>query len=205
MLKTHLAACALTMLALSTAANAQTSATTQPNAAGRAAAPASTLAGTWKSTPEEMRLTSDFDVSVWGPNAKSIRTVELRIQPSGDGTLTVTRKVVDARGRTIAASTSIEQTKLTLGESRNGVSTRVIHDTTVVSAVRTYPDDPGYKWDLSGLRVQIVTFADEDRNSLEVRIDTPDGRDSFWETLRREARTSTRPAERPRAGAARAP
>jgi hypothetical protein len=96
--------------------------------------------------------------------------------------------VLDARGRTVAASTSVEEAKLAIGESRPGASTRVEHDVKVVSAVRTYPDDPGYKWELTGLRVQIVTFADEDRNTLEVRVDTPDGRGSFWETLRRDGR-----------------
>jgi hypothetical protein len=197
MLKTNIAACALAMLAMSTGAAAQTSATApQPNAAGRSASPAAVLAGTWKSAADEMRLSSAFDVSVWGPNAKSVRTVELRIQPSGEGTLTVTKKVLDGRGRTIAASTSIEEAKLTIGESHNTVSTRIAHDVTVVSAVRTYPDDPGYKWELTGLRVQIVTFAGEDRNTLEVRVDTSDGRGSFWETLQRDARTTARPAER---------
>jgi hypothetical protein len=55
----------------------------------------------------------------------------------------------------------------------------------VVSAFRTYPDDPKSKWDMSGLAVQVVTFEDGDRNTLEVRFDTPEGRGSFWETLRR--------------------
>jgi hypothetical protein len=197
MLKTNIAACVLAMLAMSTGANAQTSATTTPpKTAGGAAGSASALAGTWKSAAQEMRLSTPFDVSVWGPNAKSVRTVELRIQPSGEGTLIVTKKVLDGRGRTIAASTSIEEAKLTIGGSHNTVSTRIAHDVTVVSAVRTYPDDPGYKWELTGLRVQIVTFADEDRNTLEVRVDTSDGRDSFWETLQRDARTTPRPAER---------
>ena len=60
------------------------------------------LNGTWKSTPDEMRLTSAFDESVWGKNAKSIRTVEMTVRQGGEATLTVTRKVVDARGRTVA-------------------------------------------------------------------------------------------------------
>jgi len=190
MLKPTLSICACLVAVVSAAANAQAPAAPQRTPA---AASAPTLSGTWKSTPEEMRLTSSLDESVWGPNAKSVRTVELRIQPSGDGTLTITKKVVDARGRTIAASTSVEEAKLTVKGSHPGVSTRIEHDVTVVSALRTYPDDPGYKWDLAGLRVQIVTFADEDANALEVRVDTPDGRGSFWETLRREGR-SARPS-----------
>jgi hypothetical protein len=183
------------VVTLTAIANAREAALPQrTDTASRAQAPASALAGTWKSAAEEMRLSSAFDESVWGPNAKSVRTVELRIQPSGAGTLTITKKVVDARGRTVAASTSVEEATLSIGGSRPGVSTRVEHDVTVVSAVRTYPDDPGYKWELEGLRVKIVTFADEGGNTLEVRVDTPDGRGSFWETLQRDGRAERRPA-----------
>ena len=154
------------------------------------------LAGSWKSPPDEMRLTSAFDESVWGKDAKSVRTVELDLKPSGEGVMKVTRKVVDARGRTVAASTSTEEARLVIGGARKGVSTRIEHDVKVVTAVRTYPDDPGQKWDLSGLRVQVVTFEDGDRNTLEVRFDTPEGRGSFWETLRR----SPPPARRTTSG-----
>jgi hypothetical protein len=146
-----------------------------------------TLAGAWKSAPDEMRLTSAFDESVWGRDAKSVRTVELDLKPSGEGVLKVTRRVVDGRGRTVTASTSIEEARIVIGGARKGVSTRIEHDVKVVSAVRTYPDDPGQKWDLTGLSVQVVTFEDGDRNTLEVRFDTPEGRGSFWETLRRNA------------------
>jgi hypothetical protein len=143
------------------------------------------LAGTWKSATDEMRLTSAFDESVWGKDAKSIRTVELIIKPSGEGTLKVTRSVQDARGRTVAASTSVEEAQIVIGGSRNTVAARIEHDVKVVNAVRTYPDDPGHKWDLDGLNVEVVTFQDGDSNALEVRFDTPEGRGSFWETLRR--------------------
>ena len=155
------------------------------------------LAGTWKSAIDEMRLTTAFDESVWGKDAKSIRTVELTVKPSGDGTLKVTRSVVDAKGRTVKGSTSIEEASIVIGGSRNTVSTRIEHDVKVVSAVRTYPDDPGQKWDLSGLGVEVVTFLDGDGSSLEVRFDTPEGRGSFWETLRREGRAPARRAASP--------
>ena len=157
------------------------------------------LAGIWKSAPEEMRLTSAFDESVWGPNAKSVRTVDLEVRPTGEGTLKVTRKVVDARGRTIAASTSVEEAHIVIGGARKTISTRIEHDVKVVKAARTYPDDPGSTWDLDGLKVEVVTFEDGDRNTVEVRFDTPEGRGSFWETLRRNAPASTRRANtRPR-------
>lgn len=152
------------------------------------------LVGTWKSTPDELPLTSAFDESVWGSNAKSVRTVELALRPAGEGTLTVTRKVVDARGRTVPASTSIEEARIVVGGARRTISTRVEHDVKVVNAARIYPDDPGLKWDLAGLRVEIVTFEDGDGNTLEVRFDTPEGRGSFWDTLRREPRAPARRA-----------
>ena len=59
------------------------------------------LSGMWRSAPEETPLTTAFDESVWGNNAKSIRTVEMSVRPTGDATLRVTRRVVDAKGRTV--------------------------------------------------------------------------------------------------------
>jgi hypothetical protein len=150
------------------------------------------LAGTWSSATDQIRLTGDFEESVWGKNASSVRTVQMAVRPSGEATLTVTRKVVDARGRTVAASTSIEEAQITLGGSQETIGGRVEHAVKVVSAERRYPDDPDYRWPLDGLKVQVVTFAEGDGNTIEVRVDTPEGRGSFWETLRRQGRTSTR-------------
>src|SRR5262245_37400963 len=62
---------------------------------------AASLAGTWTSAPDEMKLTTDFDRSVWGAGATSVRTVALVVQSSGNARLTVTRKVNDAKGRTV--------------------------------------------------------------------------------------------------------
>jgi hypothetical protein len=148
------------------------------------------LAGRWTSAPNEIPLSSAFDESVWGPKAKSIRTVDLQIDAAGHGVLKVTTRVVDGRGRTVSASTSVEEARLVVGESRNTIATRVEHDVMVASAVRTYPDDPASKWEIEGLKVQIVTFTDGNGNTLEVRFDTPEGRGSFWETLRRRGKST---------------
>ena len=156
---------------------------TGPSAATTAFSPQ--LAGTWAAAPDELKLTSDFDRSVWGPDATSVRTVDLTIQPSGEGTLTVTRKVLDASGSTVAASTSIEEARFAIGGAQPGPAGRVEHEVTVVNAERRYPDDPDSKWPLDGLKVQVVTFSEGDGDTLEVRFDTPEGRGSFWETLRR--------------------
>lgn len=145
----------------------------------------SALTGTWRSAPDEMRLTSDFDKSVWGENATSVRTVELAVRASGDATLKVTKKVTDAKGRTVPASTWVEEAQLKIGGSAPGIGPRIEHDVTVASAVRLFPDDKDYRWTIEGLRVKVVTFNDGD-GALEVRYDTPDGRGSFWETLRRD-------------------
>ena len=142
------------------------------------------LIGSWASAPDEMALTTEFDISVWGKGAKSVRTVHLDVQRSGDARLTVSRKVVDGRGRTVLGSASLETASLRLGGSHLAVATRREHDVQVVDAVRTYPDDPEASWDLDGLKVKVVTFDDSDGRMLEVRFDTPEGRGSFWETLR---------------------
>ena len=78
----------------------------QVAAEGKAVSPGFTpaLAGAWKSATDEMRLTTAFDESVWGKDAKSVRTVELTITPAGEGTLKVTRSVVEAKGRTVKGS-----------------------------------------------------------------------------------------------------
>jgi hypothetical protein len=156
------------------------------------------LIGTWRSASDELKLTSDFDKSVWGANATSVRTVELTVRANNEATLRVTKKVVDAKRRTVPASTWIEEAQLQIGEATPGLATRVEHQVNVVKAVRLFPDDPNYQWSLDGLKVRVVTFSDGDGNSLEVRYDTPDGRGSFWETLRR-GRASARPAVRPAA------
>jgi hypothetical protein len=154
-------------------------------AASATTAPA--LTGTWRSAPDELPLTSTFDESVWGKNARSVRTVEMSVKPGGDATLTVTRKVLDGRGREVKAATSIESAELTLGAVQDTIDVRSNIAVTVRHAERRYPDDPDGTWTLEGLRVSVSTFAD-DPSRIEVRVDTPEGRGSFWETLRRTGR-----------------
>jgi hypothetical protein len=155
------------------------------------ALPTPSLIGTWKSAADEMKLTSDFDKSVWGANATSVRTVELTVRSNTEATLRVVKKVVNAKGGVVPASTWIEEAQLQLGDEMPGVADRIEHQVTVMSAVRLFPDDPNYKWAIDGLKVKVVTFTDRDPNTLEVRYDTPDGRGSFWETLKRGAAAAT--------------
>jgi hypothetical protein len=107
----------------------------QQPAQAKAAATERTLTGTWRSAPDEMKLTSDFDKSVWGANATSVRTVELTVKSSTDATLRVVRRVVDAKRRTLPASTWIEEAQLRIGNATPGVADRLEHDVTVTGAV----------------------------------------------------------------------
>ena len=177
------AALAAVMLwATGTAAPAQTSKSSAPE-----------LAGTWTSAPYEMPLSTDFDRSVWGPNAKSVRDVQLRLDAAGQGTLTVTKRVLDAKNNTVAGSVSIEEARLSVGGLQKGSGPRAEDEVSVQSAERRYPDDKEYKWPIDGLRVRIATLDQKPGESIEIRYDTPEGRGSFWETLRRQGR---RPAQR---------
>lgn len=150
------------------------------------------LAGTWRSAPEETPLSSEFDVSVWGPGAKAVRTVQLVVRPTGEATLTVTRRVLDRRGRTVTGSSSVEEAQIVIGSAVGTVATRSTLDVAVKAAERRYPDDPAARWPLEGVKVSLSTFADNP-GAVEVRFDTPEGRGSFWETLRRTGRASGAP------------
>ena len=110
----------------------------------------------------------------------------MSIQPTGDATLTITRKVLDARGRTVPASTSIEHANLVLGDVKSSNDVRSELETTVKHAERRYPDAPEATWPIDGLQVEVATFK-ATPGEIEVRVDFPDGRGSFWERLRRAA------------------
>jgi hypothetical protein len=142
------------------------------------------LNGSWRAEPEETRLTSAFDESVWGKDAKSIRTVEMIVRSGSEASLTITRKVLDARGRTVPGSTSIERVTLSIGNVESTMGVRAEHAVTVTNAERHYPDDPEGKWMIEGLKVSVTTFTD-DPAMLEVRVDFPEGRGSFWTALHR--------------------
>jgi hypothetical protein len=149
------------------------------------------LIGSWRSASDRMPLSTDLDRSVWGAGAAAVRDVSLTIRSSGEGTLTITRKIVDARGRTAQTSTSIEEAQVVVEGPLEAPAGRMEHAVRVVRAERRYPDDPSYKWPLEGLQVKVATFDDND-DAIEVRVDTPEGRGSFWETLRRQGRRSPR-------------
>ena len=141
--------------------------------------------GTWRSPRDEMALTTDFDKSVWGANATSVRTVELVVRPKATATLRVVKKVVDGKGRDVPASVVIEESELQIGQATPGVADRIEHEVTVARAFRVFPDDAASRWPLEGLKVKLVTFTERGGKTMEIRYDTPEGRGSFWETLTR--------------------
>jgi hypothetical protein len=153
----------------------------------RAQATASDLAGMWEADTYTLPLSTDFDVSVWGKGATSVRDVTLSIERSGEAALTVTRKVMDGQGKTVAASVSVEDARFRIGAPGEPNGIRTDYAVTVESAERRYPDDPGYRWPIDGLRVRLTTLDREDGRSLEVRFDTPEGRGSFWAELHRQS------------------
>ena len=89
---------------------AQTPAPHHPAAPAAPAAPS--LVGTWKAATERLPLTGEFNEKVWGKNATSVRDVSLVIKAGGNATLTVSRKVLDARGRVVPGSPSIEEAEI---------------------------------------------------------------------------------------------
>ena len=151
------------------------------------------LSGTWKAEPLEIRLNTDFDVSVWGPNASSVRNVELSIKSSGQGTIKVTRSVVDGRGKTKTASVSVEDAVLALKAPETVDPNRIEPIVDVQSAKRCYPDDPKDCTMLQGVKVKIVA-TDLEHDRLYVHFDLPDGRGSFGETLSKGGGKSRRGA-----------
>jgi hypothetical protein len=205
---------AVVLLCLAVPASAAQSAQSKPQPAQSKPQPAATtpadettgsavvpfapsLAGTWKGATERLPLTGDFNEKVWGKNAASVRDVTLTIKPSGDATLVITRKVLDARGRVVAGSSSVEEADVTIGAAKPGFSTRLNHEVTVVKAERRYPDNPNDRWPLDGLRVGVVSFTDG-MNSLEVRFDPKDGQGAFAELLTKSGSTGARStAKRP--------
>jgi hypothetical protein len=155
------------------------------------AAPPASLVGTWKAKTERLPLTGEFNERVWGKNAASVRDVTLTVKANGQATLAIARKVLDARGKAVPGSSSVEEAEVTIGEATPGLATRVNHEVRVVKAERRYPDQKDDRWPLENLKVGIVSFTDSG-NTVEVRFEPADGQGSFSETLTRAARAARR-------------
>ncbi|HET9270114.1 MAG TPA: hypothetical protein VFO31_18190 [Vicinamibacterales bacterium] len=151
------------------------------------------FAGRWTAPPFEVSLSSDFHRSVYGPNARSVRQVMLTIRPSGDGTFTVTNSVRDRSGKTVPGTRQIDEVTFTIGDLKREPGYQPRYTSQIVKAERRYPDDPTSTFPLDGTKLEL--FVPEGKTgALDVRFDTPDGRGSFWETLRPAARPAARKA-----------
>lgn len=149
------------------------------------------LAGRWTAAPFEIALSSDFHRSVYGPGARSERRVELTVRPGGDGTFTVTNSVRDRRGKTVPGTRQIDEVTFTIGDLEREPGYQPRYTSHIVKAERRYPDDPQSTFPLDGVKLEL--FVPEGKTGvLDVRFDTPDGRGSFWETLRPAGRPAAR-------------
>ena len=151
------------------------------------------LAGRWTAPPFELALTSDFHRSVYGPNARSVRRVALTIRPSGDGTFTVTNSVRDRSGKTVPGTRQIDEVTFAIRDLKRDPGYQPRYTSHIVKAERRYPDDPRSTFPLDGAKLEL--FVPEGKTGvLDVRFETPDGRGSFWETLRPAVRPTARKA-----------
>jgi len=150
------------------------------------------FAGGWTAAPFEIALSSDFHRSVYGPGARSVRRVTLTIRPGGDGTFTVTNSVLDRSGKTVPGTRQIDELTFTIGDLTREPGRQPRYTARVVKAERRYPDDPQSTFPIDGAKLEL--FVPEGKTgALEVRFDTPEGRGSFWETLRPAGKPTARP------------
>jgi len=147
------------------------------------------MAGQWTATPFDVELNSDFHRSVYGAGARSLRLVNLTIRRTGEGTFTVTSSVRDRSGRTVAGTREIEEVRFSVGDLTREPGYQPHYTGRIVRAERRYPDDPGSAVALDGAKLDLFV-PDSKAGTLNVRFDTPEGRGSFWETLRRAQGTA---------------
>jgi hypothetical protein len=147
------------------------------------------LAGRWQSAPFELPLTSDFHVSVYGSGARSVRTVTMTIQPSGDGVFRVISRVLDRRGRVVPGTQDNQEVAFTVGDLAEEPGRQPHYTSRIVRAERRFAGDAAAAVPREGVKLAIYVL--KAAGTLEVRFETPEGTGSFWETLRRAARRPT--------------
>ena len=144
------------------------------------------LAGHWESAPLELALTDEFHRSVYGDGARSVRSVAMTIQPSGDGVFRVTTSVRNRRGY-VPGTQETQEVVFTLGTLVEEAGRPPHYATRVEKAERRFADDPSSAFARDG--VTLAIYPPESKpGTLEVRFDTPEGTGSFWETLSKRAR-----------------
>jgi hypothetical protein len=145
--------------------------------------PAASLTGRWRSAPFELSLSSDLHVSVYGTGARSVRSVSMTIEPSGNGVFRVTSSVRDRRGRVVSGTEEIQEVTFILGDLVQDPGRQPHYATRVVKAERRFADEPASGFPREGVTLGI--YPRDTPRTIEVRFDTPEGAGSFWESLRR--------------------
>jgi hypothetical protein len=149
------------------------------------------LAGVWRAPEYKMKRTSEVGERVFGSNAFDLRTVELTLQPSGEGLLRISTEVLDAKGRRWAPM--ITEAKLLVGapsQSAPSATGKIEPAVKVTGAEEQYLDETKYRSPVSGVRVRLLT--DAATREVELRFETPNGAGSFWTTLLRPARPAAK-------------
>jgi hypothetical protein len=142
------------------------------------------MAGRWTASPFDVELDSELHRSVYGAGARSVRLVDLTIRPTGEGTFTVTTSVRDRSGRTVRGTREIEEVRFRVGELTREPGYQPHYTSRIEHAERRYPDDPSSTFPFEGAKLDLFV-PDGKTSTLSLRFDTPEGRGSFWETLRR--------------------
>ena len=141
------------------------------------------LVGVWRAPEYRIKRTSEVGERIFGPNAFDVRTVELTLQPSGEGLLKISTEVVDAKGRKFAPM--ITEVKLSVAPPQGAASAapgKIEPAVTVTGAEEQYLDETKYRSPVNGVRVALLT--DAAAKEVELRFETPNGTGSFWTTLR---------------------
>jgi len=151
------------------------------------------LAGIWQAPQYKMERASEVGAQVFGQNAFDIRSVDLALEPSGEGVLKISTSVLDQKGKTWAPTVIEAKVMVVLPQSSGAGRCEPV--VTVTSVEERYLDNTNYQTPLSGSRVMMVT--DPAARQIEVRFETPRGEGSFWSTLMRQA-SGTERGQRPR-------
>jgi hypothetical protein len=147
------------------------------------------MAGRWAASPFDIELNSELHRSVYGVGAHSVRLVDLTIRPSGEGTFSVTSSVRDRSGRVVRGTREIEEVRFTIGDLTREPGYQPHYTSRIVHAERRYPDDPSSTFPFDGAKLDLFV-PEGTTGTLNVRFDTPEGRGSFWESLRRAPATA---------------
>jgi hypothetical protein len=139
------------------------------------------LVGRWRAPVERIPLSDD---SSWGRGVTAVRTTELQFGPTGVGTITVTRTVMNRAGRVLPGSRVIDTAEFRLGSLEQPAGLRPRYTTTIVTGERRYPDPPVVRTSLDGLRIDVFP-PEADSTAMEIRFETFAGDGTFSDTLRR--------------------